>query len=417
LVIDPGPDTPAAAPAPAAPAPAPAPAPAAAAAASGAASASASAPAEPTLHDFVLGLLQNPASMDAFNLDPQGCLNAAGLHDLVPGDVHDVIPLVTDLVPNGGLDSLQNVSSVLDIDSGASIDGGFAKVASSNPLGDFVGAGDVKADTDGVSAGVGTVNHSLLGDLTFGNRVVATTDGSFAVTNAFDGAAGYGVVGAAGSLGTDPSLVLDVEAGGHELHVGYDHGLVLDQDVVPVDLPNLGNPADLAKGLADPTAAASALAGAVPALPVAVPGLPGLPDLGHLPVDVPQLPALPALPTNEVANVTHTVTNEVTHVTQTVDTSTVTDSVSGVVGQAPAAPHLPVDLGHLPVDLPHLPVELPHLPVDVPHLPNLPVLGGGADGHGVVGDVVDKAGLGDVLNHNPASDAVHSIVPDLHLPL
>jgi hypothetical protein len=394
---------------------APAPAPAAPAAAAPAPVVAA--PAEPTLHDFVLGLLQNPTSMDAFNLDPQGCLNAAGLHDLVPGDVHDVIPLVTDLVPNGGLDSLQNISSALDIDSGAGIDGGWAQVGSSNPLGDFVGAGDVKFDTDGVSAGVGSVDHSLLGDLTFGNRVVANTDGSFAVTNVFDGVAGHGVLTAAGALGTDPNLVLDVEAGGHELNVGYDHGLVLDQDVVPVALPNLGNPADLAKGLADPTAAASALAGAVPALPVAVPGLP---DLGHLPVDVPQLPALPALPTDQVGNLTHTVTgvtDQVTHVTQITDTSTVTDSVSGVVGHAPAVPHLPVDLGHLPVNLPHLPVELPHLPVEVPHLPNLPVLGGGADGHGVVGDVVDKAGLGDVLNHNPVSDAVHNVVPDLHLPL
>lgn len=405
MIVDPGPDTPA--PAPAAPAPAPA----------AAAPVPAAAPAEPTLHDFVLGLLQNPTSMDAFNLDPQGCLNAAGLHDLVPADVHDVIPLVTDLVPNGGLDSLQNISSALDVDSGAGIDGGWAQVTSHNPVGDFVGAGDVKLDAHSVSAGLGTVDHSLLGDLTFGNRVVANTDGSFAVTNVADGVLGHGVVTAGGALGTDPGLYLDVEAGGHELHVGYDHGLVLDQDVVPVDLPNLGNPADLAKGLADPTAAASALAGAVPALPVAVPALPGVPDLGHLPVAVPQLPALPALPTDQVASVTHTVTNEVTHVTQTVDTSTVTDTVSGVVGHAPAVPHLPVDLGHLPVDLPHLPVELPHLPVEVPHLPNLPVVGGGADGHGVVGDVVDKAGLGDVLNHNPVSDAVHNVVPDLHLPL
>jgi hypothetical protein len=404
LVIDPGPETPATAPAaPAAAAPAPA----------------AAAPAEPTLHDFVLGLLQNPTSMDAFNLDPQGCLNAAGLHDLVPGDVHDVIPLVTDLVPDSCLDSLKHVSNALHVDSGASIDGGWAQVSSTNPLGDFVGAGDVKAGLHGVSAGVGTVDHTVLGDLAFGNRVIANTDGSFAVTNAASGIGGFASVTAAGSLGTDPNLVLDVEAGGHELQVGYDHGLVLDQDVVPVDLPNLGNPADLAKGLADPTAVASALAGAVPALPVAVPGLPSLPDLGHLPVEVPALPALPALPTDQLGNVTHTVegvTDQVTHVTQSVDTHVVTDTVSGVVGHVPAVPHLPVDLGHLPVDLPHLPVDLPHLPVELPHLPNLPVVGG-ADGHGVVGDVVDKAGLGNVLNHNPVSDAVHDIVPDLHLPL
>src|SRR3954469_15751222 len=117
LVIDPGPDT--QAPAPAAPV-----VPAAAAPIAHAV------PAEPTLHDFVLKLLQDPTSMKAFDLDPQGCLNSAGLHDLTPADVHDVIPLVTDLVPTGGLDNLQSISSALDIDSGAGIDGGWGKFVS-----------------------------------------------------------------------------------------------------------------------------------------------------------------------------------------------------------------------------------------------------------------------------------------------
>lgn len=53
----------------------------------------------PTLHDFVLHLITNQDARQAFQLDPQGTLHSAGLGDLTPADVRDVVPLVVDLTP------------------------------------------------------------------------------------------------------------------------------------------------------------------------------------------------------------------------------------------------------------------------------------------------------------------------------
>jgi hypothetical protein len=53
----------------------------------------------PTLHDFVLHLITNQDARLAFQLDPQGTLQSAGLGDLTPADVRDVVPLVVDLAP------------------------------------------------------------------------------------------------------------------------------------------------------------------------------------------------------------------------------------------------------------------------------------------------------------------------------
>src|SRR5687767_8918579 len=46
-----------------------------------------------TLHDFALNLLNDPAALDAFQLDPQGVLNSCGLGDLTAGDVEEILPL------------------------------------------------------------------------------------------------------------------------------------------------------------------------------------------------------------------------------------------------------------------------------------------------------------------------------------
>src|SRR5437763_12797461 len=61
----------------------------------------------PTLHDFVLNLLTNSEARSAFQLDPAGTLTAAGLGDVSPTDVRDLIPLVADVTPAhvAGLDT------------------------------------------------------------------------------------------------------------------------------------------------------------------------------------------------------------------------------------------------------------------------------------------------------------------------
>jgi hypothetical protein len=59
-----------------------------------------------TLHDFVLDLLTNPEARAAFELDPEGTLNAAGLGDITAADVRDVVPLVVDYAPVQGITGL-----------------------------------------------------------------------------------------------------------------------------------------------------------------------------------------------------------------------------------------------------------------------------------------------------------------------
>ncbi|MFF4880713.1 MULTISPECIES: IniB N-terminal domain-containing protein [unclassified Micromonospora] len=65
-----------------------------------------------TLHDFVLDLLTNPDARSAFDLDPEGALNAAGLTDITAADVQDVVPLVVDYAPGQGLAPLAPVGQL-----------------------------------------------------------------------------------------------------------------------------------------------------------------------------------------------------------------------------------------------------------------------------------------------------------------
>ncbi|MDT8913430.1 IniB N-terminal domain-containing protein [Amycolatopsis sp. PS_44_ISF1] len=52
-----------------------------------------------TLHEFALNLLRDPQALAEYNANPQEVLNGAGLSDLSAADVHDVMPLVMDIVP------------------------------------------------------------------------------------------------------------------------------------------------------------------------------------------------------------------------------------------------------------------------------------------------------------------------------
>jgi hypothetical protein len=380
--------------------------------------------AEPTLYDFVLKLISDPSAQQAFDLDPVGCLTDAGLPDLTPGDVHDAIPLVKDLIPTDGLPSLPDLgglTSGLSLAGEAGSGGGWVDVDSESPLGAIGGIGKVDAGLDGVLAGAAGEAETALGKFGIGLAAEGGLDGIIA------GAGVYTPLGeveghlAAGPEGADAGLYVQGPLDKF-VAVNTEQGIgdvQIDQSLLS-GLPT----GDLAKGLADPTAAASALAGAVPALPV-VDGLPGLgglpgvgdlpvgvPDLGGLPVGVPDLgglpvevPSLPNLPV-EVPNVPALPVDGLPDVT---------GGLPDVGGLLPnVLPNLP-DVGGLLPNLPNLPVELPNLPVDVPQLPNLPL--GDSSGHSPVGDVVDQTGLGNVINNNPVTDLVHDVVPDLHLGL
>ncbi|NKE60919.1 hypothetical protein FXN61_30710 [Lentzea sp. PSKA42] len=117
-----------------------------------------------TLHDFTLGLLTDLDAREAFQQDPLGCLEAAGLGDITADDVHDILPLVLDAasVPNvEGVNELLGGGELPAVDSLLQIAGtvqgaaGVADVAAAPSaitalVSDFSGLGDVSGTLDAV---------------------------------------------------------------------------------------------------------------------------------------------------------------------------------------------------------------------------------------------------------------------------
>ncbi|MDT7724474.1 MAG: hypothetical protein QOI21_1050 [Actinomycetota bacterium] len=361
--------------------------------------------AEQTLHDFVLDLLSNDTARSAFGADPSAALAGAGLHDVTPQDVQEVIPLVLDYAPAGlalpdtgaadsAIQQLQAVAHAADIHglpnfeapSPGTFGGGFG---GETPLGDYTFGLD--ASSTGVSGVAGLTGGTVGAESGF----TAGLDG-FAAGGSSASPLGDFAIDTSGvplalpipalpipalpavpatprfdSLG-DPTAALDtdasagtvasyVSAGGDVLasHVDTSSatlGSYLTGTGVPVLAGDTVSQAgyDAAAHVSDATNDVSGHLGSLPvpaagALP-AVPGLPGLPGL-------PELPAVPALP--------------------------------GV----PDLHSLPVHLPQLPVDLPHVPAELPHLPVANP-LPDL----GDSNVTGALGDAASHSPLGEVAS-------------------
>ncbi|MEU7478061.1 IniB N-terminal domain-containing protein [Lentzea sp. NPDC042327] len=62
-----------------------------------------------TLHDFTLSLLSDLDAREAFQLDPQGVLESAGLGDITPGEIQEILPLVLDTASVAKVDALDDV--------------------------------------------------------------------------------------------------------------------------------------------------------------------------------------------------------------------------------------------------------------------------------------------------------------------
>jgi hypothetical protein len=63
------------------------------------------------LHEFALNLLSDPQALTDFNTDPQGVLSAAGLGDVSPADVQEILPLVMDTAPVSVTEALSSFAS------------------------------------------------------------------------------------------------------------------------------------------------------------------------------------------------------------------------------------------------------------------------------------------------------------------
>ncbi|RAS65489.1 hypothetical protein C8D87_10436 [Lentzea atacamensis] len=203
--------------------------------------------AEPTtLHDFTLGLLTDLDAREAFQQDPLGCLEAAGLSDITAGDVHDILPLVLDAasVPNvegiddilGGelpaVDSLlqiagnvEGVTGVADVATPSAIT---ALVSDVSGLGDFSGLGDVSGTLDSVVSTVPAVPQAP-------EAVSTVTDVASHVN--VESVVGQ-AVDVAGANGVTDVLVKDLDA--HVLVKDVIDSDVLVKDVVDVkDVANV----------------------------------------------------------------------------------------------------------------------------------------------------------------------------------
>lgn len=119
-----------------------------------------------TLHDFTLNLLGDLDAREAFQLDPEGTLEAAGLGDISPVDVHEILPLVLDSASVVKIDAIDKVlveaGDLTAVDSLKLITGniegvtGIADVAAPSAITalvtDFGGLGDVTGTLDVVNA-------------------------------------------------------------------------------------------------------------------------------------------------------------------------------------------------------------------------------------------------------------------------
>src|ERR1044071_8187794 len=115
-----------------------------------------------TLHDFTLNLLGDLDAREAFQLDPEGTLEAAGLGDISPVDVHEILPLVLDsasvvkidavdqvLAQAGDLNAIDSLKLVTGGVDGVTGIAGIAAPSSITALvTDFDGLGDVTGTLD-----------------------------------------------------------------------------------------------------------------------------------------------------------------------------------------------------------------------------------------------------------------------------
>jgi hypothetical protein len=131
----------------------------------------------PTLQDFVLNLIYDPIARSAFELDPEGVLQDAGLDDVTAADVQEVIPLVVDYAPLADVTAVTGATLVSDVTTGvadvdvtgavAHLQAVTAQLTGGHPVTDLTvaSAGAVVVTSDGLLPGaplVGAgVEHAL----------------------------------------------------------------------------------------------------------------------------------------------------------------------------------------------------------------------------------------------------------------
>jgi hypothetical protein len=187
----------------------------------------------PTLQDFVLNLIYDPGARSAFEIDPHGTLEAAGLGDVTAADVQDVLPLVLDYAPLSSVPALDGLTQVDDLTTG---------VANL----DVAGA---VAHLQTITAQIGGTASHLTGDLNIAAATTVTADhlvsglggsvlGGSGLTSSLSGGLTSSLLGHAGlghtTVGVDGLSVAGLDLGG--LDASHDPATGLDASVTtPVE--------------------------------------------------------------------------------------------------------------------------------------------------------------------------------------
>ena len=151
-----------------------------------------------TLHDFTLNLLGDLDAREAFQLDPEGALEAAGLGDISPVDVQEILPLVLDSASVVKIDAIDKVlveaGDLTAVDSLKLITGNIEGVTHITDVAGVSGVTALVTDLDGLGG---------ITDVVAGNDVVSKVTDVVDVKNVTD------VSHVVGDLDTDV-LVKDV---------------------------------------------------------------------------------------------------------------------------------------------------------------------------------------------------------------
>ncbi|MFF5291976.1 IniB N-terminal domain-containing protein [Paractinoplanes globisporus] len=124
----------------------------------------------PTLQDFVLNLIYDPGARSAFELDPHGTLEAAGLGDVTAADVRDVLPLVLDNAPDA-VHAPAGLSPVDDVTAGVAHLDVVGAVSQLQAITAQVGGGlysHATSDLNIAAAGTMTADHLVSGVVSAG---------------------------------------------------------------------------------------------------------------------------------------------------------------------------------------------------------------------------------------------------------
>ncbi|MFC7246204.1 IniB N-terminal domain-containing protein [Catellatospora aurea] len=182
-----------------------------------------------TLREFVLELITDAQARAAFELDPEGSLQAAGLGDLTPADVQDVIPLVADLAPAQGLTSPVQFAQNLGLDTLPA--DGTAAVNQLQQLADLLPVGTHSVNSDLNFATLGAVSTAPVLSAVTGSLFTPATLSTGADTTLSTGDGGVGLTSEHDVSGTlDAGLTVPGLTGAGLLPAGGDGGLLQPVD-------------------------------------------------------------------------------------------------------------------------------------------------------------------------------------------